>query len=225
MTRAVCIVFAETQDPITEKLEQLRRLGRSKVELLLSGAFGAAGEVEGGGWVVGFDEEVFYWPEELIGFFREASGEKEAQDAGIVIAEVDLLAVRKFDGEEMPEVRAEIFEGRVGSEEDTPAFGPCLVNERIEKSRFLRNAHEIRREVRQLSALRAFVERLIFLFGFEDDFEDAGLAGGIEQDVERLEILGEQILQTRLTCNGSWKLGSRFRRRGGNRNGRSSGRK
>jgi hypothetical protein len=69
VTRAVCIVFAETQDPITEKLEQLRRLGRSKVELLLSGAFGAAGEVEGGGWVVGFDEEVFYWPEELIGFF------------------------------------------------------------------------------------------------------------------------------------------------------------
>jgi hypothetical protein len=219
------MVFAETQDPITEKLEQLGRLGRSKVELLLSGAIGAAGEVEGGGRVVGFDEEVLYWPEELIGFFGEASGEKEAQDAGIVIAEVDLLAVRKFDGEEMAEVRAEIFEGRVGSEEDTPAFGPRLVNERVEKSRFLGDAHEIGREVRQLSALRAFVERLIFLFGFEDDFEDAGLAGGIEQDVERLEILGEQILQTRLTCSGSWGLGSWFRRRGGKRNGRSSGRK
>jgi len=188
------------------------------VELLLSGALGAAGEVEGGGRVVGFDEEVFYWSEELIGFFGEARGEKEAQDAGIVIAEIDLLAVGQFDGEEMPEVRAEIFEGRVGSEEDAPAFGPRLVNERVEKSRFLRDAHEIGREVRQLSALRSFVERLIFLFGFEDDFEDARFAGGIEQDVERLEILSEQILQTRLTRSGSWELGSWFERRGGKRN-------
>lgn len=185
------------------------------MELLLSGAFGAASEVEGGGRVVGFDEEVFYWPEELIGFFREARGEKEAQDAGIVIAEVDLLAVGQFDGEEMPEVRAEIFEGRVGSEEDTPAFGPRLVNERVEKSRFLRDAHEIGREMGQLSALRAFVERLIFFFGFEDDFEDAGLAGGIEQDVERLEILGEQILQTRLAWSGSWRIGTWLLRRHG----------
>lgn len=195
------------------------------MELFLSGAFGAAGEVEGGGRIVGFDEKVFYWPEELIGFFGEASGEKKAEDAGIVVAEVDLLAVRQFDGEEMPEVRAEIFEGRLGSEEDTPAFGPRLVNERVEKSRFLRDAHEIGREVRQLSAWGAFVERLIFFFGFEDDFEDTRLAGGIEQDVERLEVLGEQILQTRLARSRSWRIVTWLLRRVGKRNGRSRGRK
>jgi hypothetical protein len=129
----------------------------------------------------------------LGGFFGEAGGEKEAEDARVVVAEVDLLAVGEFDGEEMTEVGAEIFEGLVGGEEDAPTFGPGLVDESVEQCRFGRDANEIGSEVGKLRALRAFVERLIFLFGFEDDFEDAGFAGGVEKGVERLEVFAEKI--------------------------------
>ena len=130
----------------------------------------------------------------MCGFFGEAGGEKEAEDAGIVVAEVDLFAVGKFDGEEMAEVGAEIFERLVAGEEDAPAFGPGLVDESIEESRFGWDADEVGSEVGELRALRAFVERLMFFFGFEDDFEDAGFAGGVEKSVERLEIFAEKIL-------------------------------
>lgn len=113
---------------------------------------------------------MFYRAEELCGFFGEAGGEEKAEDAGIIVAEIDLGAVGEFDGEEVAEVGAEIFEGRVGGEKDAPAFGPGLMNERVEKRGFLRDANQIRREVCELRALCAFVERLIFLLGFEDDF-------------------------------------------------------
>jgi hypothetical protein len=139
------------------KSDPVWKLHGSKVEFLLGGAFGTAGEVEGCRGILSFDKEVFDWAEELGGFFREAGGEKETQDAGIVIAEVDLLAVGEFDGEEVAEVGAEIFERRITSEEDPPAFGPRSVNERVEKSGFLRDAHKIGREVRQLGTLSAFV--------------------------------------------------------------------
>ena len=128
------------------------------------------------------------------GFFGEAGGEKEAEDARIVVAEIDLLAVGKFDGEEMAEVGAEIFEGLVGSEEDAPAFRPGLVDESVDECGFGRDADEVGSEVGELSALRAFVERLMLLFGFENDFEDAGFAGGVEKGVERLEVFAEKIL-------------------------------
>lgn len=140
------------------------KLRWSKVELLLGGAFGAAGEVERGGGIFGFEEELFHRAEELGGFFRKAGGQEKAEDAGVVVAEIDLGSVGEFDVEEMTEVGAEILEGRVASQEDTPAIGPGLFDERVEQSRFLRDADEVRREVRELCALRAFVERLIFLF-------------------------------------------------------------
>lgn len=73
-------------------------LNGSKVELLLGGAFGAAGEVEGCCRIFGFHEEVFHGTEELGGFFGEAGGEEEAEDAGVVVAEIDLFAVGEFDG-------------------------------------------------------------------------------------------------------------------------------
>ena len=92
------------------------------MELLFLGSFGAGEEMESQSGVFGFDQELFYGAEELGGFFGEAGGEKQAEDAGIVVAEIDLLAVGKFYGEEMAEVGAEIFEGLVGSEEDAPAF-------------------------------------------------------------------------------------------------------
>ncbi len=186
-----------------ESMGKKKVLGGSKVELLFLGAFGAGEEVESEIGVFGFDEELFYGAEELCGFLREASGEKEAEDTGIVVAEVDLLAVGKFDGEEMAEVGAEIFEGLVGGEEDAPAFGPGLVDESVEQCGFGRDADEIRSEVGELSALRAFVERLMFLFGFEDDFEDAGFAGGIKKGVERLEIFAEEIGEAELRYGGS----------------------
>lgn len=153
--------------------------------------------------VFGFDQELFYGTEELGGFFGEAGGEKKAEDAGIVVAEVDLLAVGEFDGEEMAEVGAEIFEGLVGGEEDSPAFGPGLVDESVEKCRLGRDANEVRSEVGELSALRAFVERLMFFFGFENDFEDAGFAGGVEKGVEGLEVFAEKIGEAELGDGGS----------------------
>jgi hypothetical protein len=55
--------------------------------------------------------------------------------------------------------------------------------------------------------LRAFVEGLIFFFGFEDDFEDAGFAGSVEQSVKGLEIFGEEVLQTWLPRGLRWSLG------------------
>ena len=146
------------------------------------------------------------------GFFGQAGREEEAKDARVVVTKVDLLAVGEFDGEEMSEVGAEIFEGLVAGDEDAPAFGPSLLDERVEESRFLRDADEIGSEVGELSALRARVKRLMFFFGFEDDFQDAGLAGGIEKGVERLEVFGQEILKTWLTRSGNWKLGSWFRR-------------
>jgi len=136
----------------------------SKVKLLLGGAFGAAGEVESCRGIFGFEEELFYGAEELGGFFVKARGQEKAEDPGVVVAEVNLGAVGKFDVEEMTEVGAEIFERRIAGEEDSPAFGPSLLDERFEESRFLRDADEVWREVRELRALRAFVERLIFLF-------------------------------------------------------------
>ena len=61
-------------------------------------ALGAGEEVKGEIGVFGFDQELFYGAEELGGFLGEAGGEKEAEDAGIVIAEIDLLTVGEFDG-------------------------------------------------------------------------------------------------------------------------------
>jgi hypothetical protein len=133
---------------------------------------------------------VFYGAEELSSFFREAGGKKEAEDARVVVAEVDLRAVGEFDGEEMAEVGAQIFERRVAGEEDAPAFGPGLLDEGVEETRFLRDADKIRGKVSELGALCAFVERLIFFFRFENNFQDAGFAGGVEQGVEGLEVLG-----------------------------------
>jgi len=149
--------------------------------------------VEGEIGFFGFDEELFYGAEKLGGFFGEASGEEKAEDARVVVAEVDLLAVGKFDGEEMAEVCAEIFERLVGGEEDAPAFGPGLVDESVEQCRFGRDANEVGGEVRELSALRAFVERLVLFFGLENDFEDAGFARGVEKGVERLKVFAEKI--------------------------------
>jgi hypothetical protein len=176
-----------------ERIEKERRLGGSKVKLLFLGAFGAGEEVESESGVFGFDEELFYGAEELGGFFGEAGGEEEAENARVIVAEVDVLAVGEFDGEEMAEVGAEIFEGLVGGEEDAPAFGPGLVDESVEERGFGRDADEVGSEVRELRALRAFVERLVLFFGFENDFEDAGFAGGVEKSVERLEIFAEKI--------------------------------
>lgn len=122
--------------------------GRRKVELLCGGAFGAARKMQRELGVFAFHEEMFYWAEKLVGFFGEARGEEEAEDARVVVAEVDLGAVGEFDGEEMAEMGAEIFEGRVGGEEDAPAFGPGLLDERVEECGFLRDAHEIRCKVR-----------------------------------------------------------------------------
>ena len=68
------------------------------MKLFLDGTFWAAGEVEGCCGVFGFDEELLYWAEELGGFLGEAGGQEEAQDARVVVAEVDLLAVGEFDG-------------------------------------------------------------------------------------------------------------------------------
>jgi len=113
-----------------------------------------------------------------------------------------LLAVGKFDGEEMAEVCAEILEGLVGGEEDAPTFGPGLVDESVEQRGFGRNANEVGSEVGELSALRAFVERLMFFFGFENDFEDAGLAGGVEKGVKRLKVFAEKIGQAELGYGG-----------------------
>jgi len=146
------------------------------VELLFLGAFRAGEEVESESGVVGFDEELFYGAEKLSGFFGEAGGEKEAEDARVVVAEVDLLTVGEFDGEKMAEVGAEIFEGLIAGEEDAPTFGPGLVDECIEKSGFGRDADEVGSEMGELRALRAFVKRLMLLFGFENDFEDARFA-------------------------------------------------
>lgn len=92
------------------------------MELLLGGAFGAAGEVERCRGVFGFEEELFYGAEELVDFFGKARWEEETEDAGVVVAEIDLGAVGKFDCEEVAEVGAEILEGRVASQEDTPTF-------------------------------------------------------------------------------------------------------
>ncbi len=169
-------------------------LSGSKVELLFLGAFGAGEEVEGEIGGIGFDEELLYGAEELGGFLGEASGQEEAENAGIVVAKIDLLAAGEFYGEEMAEVGAEIFEGLVGSEEDAPAFGPGLVDEGVEQRGFGRNANEIGSEVGELRALRTFVERLMFFFGFENDFEDAGFAGGVEKGVERLKVFAEKIM-------------------------------
>jgi hypothetical protein len=151
---------------------------------------------------IGFDEELFYRAEELRGFFGEAGGEKEAEDAGVVVAEVDLLAVGKFDGEEMAEVGAEILEGLVGGEEDAPAFRPGLVDESVEQCGFRRDANEVGSEVGELRALCTFVKRLMLFFGFENDFEDARLAGGVEKSVKRLEIFAEKIGQAELGHGG-----------------------
>jgi hypothetical protein len=136
------------------------------VELLFVGAFGAAAEMESKLGILGFHEEMFYGAEELGGFFGEAGGQEEAEDAGVIVPEIDLLAVGEFDGQEMAEVGAEIFESHVAGDEDAPAFGPGLLYEGVEKSRLLRDADEIRGEVGELGALRAFVGRLIFLFRF-----------------------------------------------------------
>jgi hypothetical protein len=177
------------------------------VELLFLGAFGAGEEVESEIGLFGFYEELFYGAEELCGFFGEAGGEEKAEDARVVVAEVDLLAVGEFDGEEMAEVGAEIFEGLVGGEEDAPAFGPGLVDESIEQRGFGRDADEVGSEVRELRTLRAFVERLVLFFGFENDFEDAGLARGVEKGVERLEIFAQKIGQAELGDRGRQGLG------------------
>ena len=75
-----------------------RGLSGSKVELLFLGAFGAGEKVESEIGSFGFDEELFYGAEELGGFFGEAGGKEEAKDAGIVVAEIDLLAGGEFDG-------------------------------------------------------------------------------------------------------------------------------
>ena len=123
----------------------------------MGGALGAAGEVERCRGISGFEEELFYRAEELVNFFGKAGWEEETEDAGVVVSEIDLGAVGKFDVEEGAEVGAQILEGRVASQEDTPAFGPGLFDERVEQSGFLRDADEVRREVRQLSTLSAFV--------------------------------------------------------------------
>lgn len=152
------------------KTDPVWKLCGSKVELLLGGALGGAGELERSRAVFGFEEELFYRAEELVDFFGKAGWEEETEDAGVVVAEIDLGAVGKFDVEEVAEVGAQILEGRVASQEDTPAFGPGLFDERVEQSGFLRDADEVRREVRELRTLRSFVERLIFFLGFVDDF-------------------------------------------------------
>lgn len=175
----------------------------------MGGALGATGEVERCRGVFGFEEKLFYRAEELVDFFGKAGWEEETKDAGVVVSKIDLGAVGKFDVEEVAEVGAQILEGRVTSQEDTPAFGPGLFDERVEQSGFLRDADEVRREVRELRTLRSFVERLIFLLGFVDYFEDARLARGIEERIERLEIFAEQILQSRWCRRGGCRLGSR----------------
>jgi len=83
---------------------------------------------------------VFYRAEELGGFFGEAGGEEEAEDAWVVIAEIDLRAVGEFDGEEMAEVGAEFLEGHVAGDVDAPAFGPGLLGESVEEDGFLGDA-------------------------------------------------------------------------------------
>jgi hypothetical protein len=191
------------------------RLGLSKVEVLLGGAFGAAGEVEREVWVFGFDEELFDGAEELGGFFGEASGEEKAEDARVVVAEVDLLAVGEFDVEEMAEVSAEALERLVAGEEDAPALGPTLRDERFDERRLFRDSDQIRSEVSKLGALCTFEEGLEFFFGFVDDFENARLTGSIEQGVERLEILGEEILEARFCWSGDGGFRKRLRWRVG----------
>jgi hypothetical protein len=105
-----------------------------------------------------------------------------------------LLAVGEFDGEKMAEVGAKIFEGLIAGEEDAPTFGPGLVDESVEQCGFGRDADEVGSEVGELRALRAFVERLMFFLGFENDFEDAGFARSVEKSVKRLEVFAEKIL-------------------------------
>jgi len=68
------------------------------------------------------------------------------------------------------------------------------VDESVDECGIGRDANEIGSEVGELSALRAFVKRLMFFFGFENDFEDAGFAGGVEKGVEGLEVFAEKIL-------------------------------
>jgi len=88
-----------------------------------------------------------------------------------------------------------------------------LRGESFDEDGFLRNADQVRRKMGQLLTLRAFVERLKFFFGFVDDFEDGRLARSVEKRVERLKVLGQEILKAR-------KLGSRrWKRRGGRRVG------
>ena len=86
-----------------------RELGGSKVKLLLGGAFGAAREMESGSRIFGFHNELLDGSEELRGLVGKTSGKKQAKDARVVVAEVDLLAVREFDVEKMPEMRAKFF--------------------------------------------------------------------------------------------------------------------
>jgi len=117
------------------------------VELLYVGAFGAAGEVECELGILGFHQEVLHGAEELGGLFGKASGQEEAKNARVVVAEINLLAVGKFDGEEMAEVGTEFFERHVAGDENAPAFRPGLVDKRIDKSRFLRDADEVGSEM------------------------------------------------------------------------------
>ena len=83
---------------------------------------------------------------------------------------------------------AEIFEGLIAGEKYAPAFEPSLVDESVDECGFFWDADEVGSEVCELRALRAFVKRLMFFFGFENDFEDAGFARGVENGEKRLEI-------------------------------------
>src|SRR6266849_3473667 len=107
---------------------------------------------------------------------------------------------------------AEVFEGLAAGEINAPAFGPGLLNEGIEERRFRRDAHEVRREMGELGTRRAVVERLVLFLGFEDYFEDGGLAGGVEQGVKRLKVPAEQGQQMLLRRLRDWRLGGGFRR-------------
>jgi hypothetical protein len=65
----------------------------------------------------------------------------------------------------------------------------------------------------KLSPSGAFVEGLVLFFGLEDEFEDGGLASGIEQSVEGLEIFAEQRQQMLLRGLRSSRLLRGWRRR------------
>src|SRR6266852_8390016 len=106
---------------------------------------------------------------------------------------------------------AEVFERLATGDVNAPAFGPGLLDERIEERRFRWDAYEVWREVGELGTGRAIVKRLILLLGFEDYFEDGGLAGGVEQGVKRLKVPAEQGQQMLLRRLRDWRLGGGFR--------------